>query len=143
MGLVWKQKIGTATADGGDACIGNGAFDGARLFLPSNNTTLGTTTFQGAIRSIDPATGNTVWARGLSANVPGAISLNGGDVLVAATHDFIPSGLAQHAYLLNASTGAVITTLDNSNAKEFSQPVFVDTHLLLPTSNHIYAYKLP
>jgi outer membrane protein assembly factor BamB len=143
MSLVWKRKVGTATADGGDACIGNGAFDGDRLFLPSNNTTLGTTAFQGAVRSLDPATGNTVWERGLSANVPGAISLNGGDVLVAATHDFIPSGLPQHAYLLNASTGDVIRTLDNNNAKEFSQPTFVDDYLLLPTSNHVYAYKLP
>ena len=143
MSLVWKRKIGTATADGGNSCIGNGAFDGERLFLPSNDTTLGTTSFQGAVRSLDPATGSPVWERGLSANVPGAISLNGGDVIVAATHDFIPTGLAQHAYLLNASTGAVIRTIDNNNAKEFSQPVFVDDYLLLPTSNHMYAYKLP
>ena len=107
------------------------------------DTTLGTTSFQGAVRSLDPATGSPVWERGLSANVPGAMSLNGGDVIVAATHDFIPTGLAQHAYLLNASTGAVIRTIDNNNAKEFSQPVFVDDYLLLPTSNHMYAYKLP
>ncbi len=143
MTLVWKRQIGTATSDGGDACIGNGAFDGRRLFVPSNNTTLGTTAYQGAIRQLDPASGAVVWARGLSANVPGAIALNGAGVLVAATHDYIPSGLPQHAYLLDASTGAVIGTIDNNNAKEFSQPAFSDGSLLLGTLNRLYAYRLP
>jgi outer membrane protein assembly factor BamB len=111
--------------------------------VPSNNTTLGTTAYQGAVRQLNPATGGTVWARGLSANVPGAIALNGAGVLVAATHDYIPGGLPQHAYLLNASTGAVIRTVDNNNAKEFSQPVFSDGYLLLGTLNHLYAYRVP
>ena len=143
MTLVWKRRIGTATEDGGDACIGNGAFDGRRLFVPSNDTTLGTTAYQGAVRQLNPATGATVWARGLSANVPGAIALNGAGVLVAATHDYIPGGLPQHAYLLNASTGAVIGTVDNANAKQFSQPVFSDGYLLLGTLNRLYAYRVP
>jgi polyvinyl alcohol dehydrogenase (cytochrome) len=140
MSLLWKRKVGTATADGGDACLGGGIFDGSRLFVSGNNTTISGTAYQGSIRQLDPATGNVVWARGLSANVPGPPALDRAGVLVAATHDYIPSGLAQHAYLINAATGSVITTLDNNNAKEFSQPVFADQYLLLTTLNNMYAY---
>lgn len=141
MTLAWKRTVGTATSDGGDSCIGNAVFDGAHLFVPSNNTTISGTAYQGSVRQLDPATGNTVWVRGLSANVPGALALNGGGVLVAATHDYIPSGLTQQAYLLDAATGNVITTITNSNAKEFSQPVFADQYLVLATLNHMYAYQ--
>ena len=140
MSLLWKRKVGTATADGGDSCIGGGIFDGSRLFVSGNNTTINGTAYQGSIRQLDPATGNIVWERGLSANVPGPPALDRAGVLVAATHDYIPSGLAQHAYLINAATGSVITTIENNNAKEFSQPVFADQYLLLSTISHMYAY---
>ena len=33
--------------------------------------------------------------------------------------------------------------VDNSNAKEFSQPAFSDGYLLLGTLNHLYAYRVP
>jgi outer membrane protein assembly factor BamB len=137
MSLLWKLKVGTAT-DGAMRARG-GIFDGPRLFVSGNDDDQ-----RDGLPGFDQQSiprRAVVWARGLSANVPGPPALNRGGVLVEATHDYIPSGLPQHAYLINAATGSVITTLDNGNAKEFSQPVFADQYLLLTTLNRMYAYR--
>jgi outer membrane protein assembly factor BamB len=138
--VVWKRKIGTATDDGGDGCLAAAIYDGNRLFLAGNNTTINGVAYQGSIRRVNPATGVTTWARGLSANVLGTPSENGAGVIAAATHDFIPSGLTNQTYLLDADTGAVLATI--ANGKEFAQPVFADQYLFLTSgySNTLYAY---
>jgi outer membrane protein assembly factor BamB len=136
----WKRHVGTATDDGGDACLAAAIYDGSRLFLAGNATTIGGVSYQGSIRRVDPATGNTIWARGLSANVLGTPAENGAGVIAAATHDFIPSGLLNQTYLLDAATGAVLKTI--ANGKEFAQPIFADKYLLLTSAytNTLYAY---
>jgi len=136
---LWKRHVGTATDDGGEACLAAAIYDGSRLFLPSNQTTIGGTTFQGSIRRVNPATGSTVWARGLSANVLGTPAENGAGVIAAATHDFTAGSVSQ-TYLLDADTGAVLATI--KNGKEFAQPIFADQYLLLTSaySNTLYAY---
>jgi outer membrane protein assembly factor BamB len=137
---VWKRHIGTATDDGGDGCLAAAIYDGTRLYLAGNYTTINGVSYQGSIRRVDPANGTTIWARGLSANVLGTPSENGAGVIAAATHDFIPSGLVNQTYLLDADTGTVLGTI--ANGKEFAQPVFADTYLLLTSaySNTLYAY---
>ena len=90
MSLLWKRKVGTATDDGGDACLGGGIFDGSRLFVSANNTTINGTAYQGSIRQLDPADRQRDLATRSSANVPGPPALDRAGVLVAATHDYIP-----------------------------------------------------
>jgi outer membrane protein assembly factor BamB len=126
---VWKAKVGTAANDGGDSCLAAAIYDGSRLFLAGNTTTISGAGYQGSVRRVNPATGTTLWATGLSANVLGTPALNGASVIAAATHDFIPAGLLNQTYLLDADTGARLGTI--SNGKEFAQPVFSDQYLLL------------
>ena len=137
---VWSSTVGVATSDGGSSCLAGGIWDGSRLYLAGNDTTIGGTAFQGAIRQVDPATGAPVWERGLSANVLGAPSENGAGVIAAATFDYIPSGLTNQTYLLDSDTGAVLATINNANATEFGQPVFADQYLFLTTTDSIFAY---
>ena len=131
---VWKRQIGTATDDGGEACLAAGIFDGSRLFLASNATTIGGVAYKGSVRRVDPATGATVWERGVSANVLGTPAENGAGVLAVPTHG------GTQTYLLDADTGAVLATI--SNGTEFPQPVFADQYLLLTSTyaNRLDAY---
>jgi hypothetical protein len=110
------------------------------LFLPGNATSIGGVSYQGSVRRVDPATGTTIWARGLSANVLGTPSENGAGVLAVPEHDFVPSGLVNETVLLDAATGAVLARLPVG--KEFSQPVFADQFLFVTNAynNTIYAY---
>lgn len=137
---LWKGRIGTATDDGGDSCLAAAVFDGTRLFLAGNGTTIGGISYQGSVRRVDPATGKTIWARGLSANVLGTPAENGAGVIAAATHDFIPAGLVNQTYLLDADTGVALATI--GNGKQFAQPIFADGYLLLTSaySNTLFAY---
>jgi outer membrane protein assembly factor BamB len=139
-GPLWKRQVGSPTDDGGDGCLAGAIYDGTRLFLPSNQTTISGAAYQGSIRRVDPSTGAVVWARGLSANVLGTPSENGAGVLAAATHDFKPTGLTNQTYLLDADTGNVLATLPTD--KEFAQPIFADQYLLLTSAykNILYAY---
>jgi hypothetical protein len=131
---LWKRQIGTATDDGGNACLAAAISDGSRLFLASNATTIGGVAYKGSVRRVDPATGNTVWARGLSANVLGTPAENGTGVLAVATHG------GTGTYLLDSDTGAVLATI--TNGTEFPQPIFADQYLLLTSTyaNTLYAY---
>jgi outer membrane protein assembly factor BamB len=138
---VWKRQIGTATDDGGDACLAAGVYDGRRLFVGSNATVIGGTAYQGSVRQVDPAPGASIWEHGLPANVPGSPALNGAGVIAAAGHDFTPSGLTNVTTLLDADTGSVLATINTG--KEFAQPIFADQYLLLTSaySNTMSAYR--
>ncbi len=138
---VWKRQIGTASDDGGNACLAAGISDGHRLFLASNATVIGGTSYQGSLRRVDPATGASIWQRGLPANVPGSPALNGAGVIAAAGHDLTPSGLTNVMTLVDADTGSVLATINTG--PEFAQPIFADQYLLLTSaySNTIYAYR--
>lgn len=140
---LWKRKIGTAGDDGGNGCLASAIFDGSRLFLAGNDTTIGGIAYQGSIRRVNPATGTSIWERGLSANVLGTPAENGAGVIAAATHDFIPAGLTNQTYLIDAATGAVLKTI--ANGKQFAQPVFADQYLLLTAAytNTLSAYSAP
>ena len=137
---LWSYQVGAASSDGGSSCLSSGIWDGSRLYMAGNETTIGGVDYQGSIRQLDPATGTPIWERGLSANVLGAPSENGAGVIAASTFDYIPSGLTNQTYLLDSDTGSIIATINNSNAKEFAQPIFADQYLLLSTTNSIFAY---
>ena len=123
---------------GWQGLIAAAIFDGSRLFLAGNATTIGGVAYQGSVRRVDPATGNVVWARGLPANVYGTPAANGARVLA------VPTSQGAGTYLLDADTGAVLATINNGSRADqlFPQPVFADRYLLLTSTfaNRLDAY---
>ena len=132
-GPVWQRKVGTARSiNGRDSCLAAAIWDGARLIVPSNQTKIGATTYNGSLRGLVPATGAVVWERGLPSNVLGTPSENASGVIAAATYDLTGGTVA--TYLLNAATGSILATIPTGTS-EFAQPVFAGQNLLLATLN--------
>jgi outer membrane protein assembly factor BamB len=142
-GPVWKFRVSNGTASGQLACLASAIWNGTNLFVAGTHTAIGGTAYNGSVRKLGSATGKPVWQRPLSGAVIGSPSLNGAGVLAVATYDSSP-GVRNAAYLLSASTGSVLKTLDTSGARQFAQPVFADRYVLLATvANGLLAYTLP
>ena len=141
-GPVWRFRVAAGTKKGKLACLASAIWNGSNLFVAGTTTTIAGTAHRGSVRKLDPATGQPVWQRPLSGGVLGSPSLNGAGVLAVATFDS-SLDVTNAAYLLRASTGAVLRRLDTGGALEFAQPVFVNRYVLLATTNGLLAYKLP
>jgi polyvinyl alcohol dehydrogenase (cytochrome) len=129
---IWADPIGAPAGSSG-SCIASAVWDGAgRLFVAGDGTTIDGTAYGGSIREIDPSTGAYVWQTGLPCAVMGTPSLDGAGVIAAATYN-CPSGSAPGAYLLDASTGAVLATLPVGGSRIFGQPVFAQSNLYVAT----------
>jgi hypothetical protein len=63
----------------------------------------------------------------------GTPTLDGSGVIAAASYDGA-TGSTNAAFLLNANTGQLLTTI-TTNSKDFGQPVFADNMLLIPTNS--------
>jgi polyvinyl alcohol dehydrogenase (cytochrome) len=132
-GPVWSNNVGTPDSSSGQ-CDAAAVWDGARLYVASNQTVIGGVTYAGSIRELDPATGSVIWARGLPGAVIGSPTLDGGGVLAVPT--FSSSG----TFLVDAATGAVLRNF--TTGPEFGQPVFADNMLFVPSQNSgLSAYK--
>ncbi|HEY2553571.1 MAG TPA: PQQ-binding-like beta-propeller repeat protein [Streptosporangiaceae bacterium] len=131
-GPVWQFLAGSEVSVS-NRCNGAAAWDGSRLYIAANQTVIGGTTFNGSVRSLNPATGKPIWATGLPDPVVGSLTVDGGGVLAVPT--FGDSGL----FLVAASTGQIL--LNIPTGPEFGQPVFAGNMLLAPTRNHgLWAY---
>jgi outer membrane protein assembly factor BamB len=138
-GPVWQFQNGAPDNIGPGLCIAAAIWDGSRLFVAGNGTTIGGTAYNGSVRELDPATGTPIWETGLPGSILGSPSLNGSGVIAAAAF-----GGTSDAWLINASTGAIIRKLSTHGSVEFAQPVFADGMVLLATSNKgLFAYRLP
>jgi len=140
-GPVWQYQVDNPVTPSIPAAV----WDGSRLFVAGNTTTIGGVTYTGSIRELNPSTGAVVWETGLQGAVLGSPSLNGADVLAVATYDSINGvpikGAVNATYLINASTGGILASYSTNNDLEFSQPVFADRYLLLGTVNRgLFAY---
>jgi outer membrane protein assembly factor BamB len=132
-GPVWRFQAGTPTTVS-DRCDAASVWDGSNLYVAANQTVIGGVTYNGSVRSLDPATGRPRWQRGLPGAVVGSPTLDGAGVLAVPT--FSDSGL----FLVNATTGSVLKNIPTG--PEFGQPVFADTMLLVPTKkNGLWAYR--
>jgi len=142
-GPVWSRLVGStynATTD--SQCDGAAIWDGSRLFVPSNDTTIAGTNYHGSIRQLNPATGAVIWQTGLAGIVIGSPTLNGSAVIGVPTFD--TEGGAKNAYLINAASGAILTNVNTLGAKQFAQPVFADNLLLVATwGKGLFAYAAP
>jgi outer membrane protein assembly factor BamB len=139
-GPVWQLQEGAPDNIGPGLCLPAAIWDGSRLFLAGNGTTINGTSYEGSVRELDPATGAPIWETGLPGSILGTPSLNGAGVIAAAAFD--TSGGKNAAWLIDAATGAILKQVTTKNSVEFAQPVFADNYLLLATSNHgLFAYR--
>src|SRR5512132_3258294 len=142
-GNAWNDPVGEAGGGvtGGGQCIAAAIWDGSRLFVASNGTTIGDVSFGGSIRELDPATGAVIWNTGLPDAVYGSPTLNGAGDIALATFDEGPGQTA--AYLVDASNGNILKTISTSNVSTFAQPVFADEFLFVATfGGKLTAYKI-
>lgn len=132
-GPVWQTPIGKGQGGAGaKACLDAAIWDGSRLFIGGNATTIGGIAYNGSMRELDPATGAVIWQTGLAANILGSPSIDGAGVIAASTFD-TSSGASNATYLIDAGTGAILKTLPHSAA--FPQPVFAGSELLVATQH--------
>src|SRR5690349_13223863 len=165
---VWAVHVGLGQPAGELACLSGAIWDGARLFVVGNDTTIGgswvkTTTTSpsgyswpvytptggtsavGAIRQLDPATGiptggHPYWEHAFRSRVLGACSMNGNkDLIACQTTDWTDTWNA--LVLLNPSTGQQVTELhDSAEFPGFSTPIWDDGKLLVADTDALRAY---
>jgi outer membrane protein assembly factor BamB len=139
-GPVWMLQEGAPDNVGPGLCIAAAAWDGSRLFLAGDGTTIGGTAYEGSVRQVDPATGTPIWETGLPGTILGSPTLSGGGVIAAAAFD--TNGGTNALWLLDASTGQILKQVSTKNSQEWGQPVFADNYLLVPTWSHgLMAYR--
>ncbi|HEY2441794.1 MAG TPA: PQQ-binding-like beta-propeller repeat protein [Streptosporangiaceae bacterium] len=138
---LWTDTIG-APAAAVSSCIASAVWDGptGQLYIGGDGTTIGATSYGGSIRQVSPATGSYLWQTGLPCAVMGTPTLDGSGVLAAGTYT-CPKGSTPGAYLINASTGAILNTLPVGSSRVFGQPVFAQGDLFVATdTNGLYAF---
>lgn len=137
-GPVWSRTLGapgdemTLKTKGLLLAAAIWDFTNKRLFVGSNETTIGGVVVPGSMRQLDPATGAVIWATPLQGFIMGSPTLSSGGVIAAGTYNNA-TGAMNFVYLLQASDGSVVKTIP-TDASVFAQPVFADTHLFVATS---------
>ena len=130
---LWTDVIGTP-AHSDDSCLASAIWNGpaGALYIGGDPTTISGISYGGSIRQVNPATGAYTWQAGLPCAVMGTPSLDSAGVLAAGTY-LCPTGNAPGAYLINATTGAILKTLPVGSSRVFSQPVFAQGTLFVAT----------
>jgi PQQ-like domain len=134
MKLAWWKRI--ATASGTGECLAAPAYNGTDLFFGGGLTTIGSIQYAGSVQERLASTGKLVWSTGLSGNVLGSPTLDGGGVLTAGTYLGSDAGV----FLINAATGDVITELDTGMA--FGQAVFARNWLFTASGDGVAAWAV-
>jgi outer membrane protein assembly factor BamB len=139
---AWTDTIGASSS--GIGCIASAIWNApaATLYLAGNTTTtIGGTRYGGSIRQVNPATGGYLWQTGLPCGVIGTPTLDSAGVLAVGTYNCTAPN-TPGGYLINASTGAILTALPVGSARIFSQPVFAQRNLVVATeTNGLYDFE--
>ena len=124
MKVVWTRRIGASSIGTVRAqCQSAAAYDGHYLYMAWPAATVGGKVYRGSVERLDPATGAIGWQTGLPEGVLSSPAINASGVIGLGTYD---NGTAPNAtYLISASTGAVLPTL-NQGAVDFPQSAFAD-----------------
>jgi outer membrane protein assembly factor BamB len=130
---LWTDAIAAPSGPTG-LCLASSVWDGHsnQLFIAGNATTIGGVSFGGSVREVDPVTGAFSWQTGLPCAEVGTPSLDSAGVLAVATWSCTQPN-TPGAYLLDAATGAILTTLPTGRSRIFSQPVFAQGTLFVAT----------
>ena len=83
---------------------------------------------------MNPSTGAFLWRTGLPCAVMGTPTLDSAGVLAAGTYRCVKPA-TPGAYLINAATGAILSTLPVATSKVFAQPVFAQGTLFVATES--------
>src|SRR6266536_3204299 len=145
-GSVWTSVA--ASSSGSDLWVSTGnecdptinTCPAGALYLGGDGTTIGGTGFGGSIRRVDPVTGGFIWQTGLPCAVMGTPTVDGAGVLAVGTYSCV-SPATPGAYLISASTGAILKTLPVASGRVFGQPVFSQGALFVATETHgLYSF---
>jgi outer membrane protein assembly factor BamB len=141
-GPVWSDNIGNPDTQGPGQCDAAAVFDGRRVYLASNGTTIDGTAYDGSVREVNPANGAIIWQTGLSGPIIGSPTMDGAGVIAAGS--FGSTTNQNGVFLINACTGKLLNTIDYAQASIFAQPVFADNYLLVAsTAKGLKAYTAP
>ncbi|MGH2347582.1 MAG: PQQ-binding-like beta-propeller repeat protein, partial [Chloroflexota bacterium] len=135
-GPVWQRQIavGGACPTCGQGTVSSLAFMGGILYAASGNTTINSIGYQGAVRALDPGTGNILWAHG----APGAVI-----PALAGANGFILDGAGNTLEVLNATTGVRLYSYTTS-APFYAAPSIANGRIFMAgTDGIIYALGLP
>src|SRR5262249_46329134 len=108
---LWTDTV--AAADGTiGSCYASAVWGGpvGTLYIGAGATTTGRTSYGGSIRQVNPATGGYIWQTGLPCTAAGTPTLDNAGVLAVGTFRCVAPN-PPTAYLINAATGAILTTL--------------------------------
>jgi len=136
-GPVWRRPVG------GSMCFSAAVYDGSRLFVGGDTTTIAGASSRGSVREFGPSHGRPIWETGLNGHIVGTPTLNGSNVLAAPIYD-ASSTATKGVVLLDATDGSILTTLPTAGKSVWAQPVFADGHLLVGTiGDGLYGFALP
>ncbi|MGD0683753.1 MAG: PQQ-binding-like beta-propeller repeat protein [Streptosporangiaceae bacterium] len=138
---LWIRAIG-APAGSLSSCLASAVWDGqtGALYVGGDGTTIGPTRYGGSVRRVNPANGAYIWQTGLPCAIMGTPTLDSAGVLAAGTYS-CAGATTPGAYLINASTGAILKTLPVGSGRVFGQPVFAQGTLFVATEgNGLYDF---
>jgi outer membrane protein assembly factor BamB len=139
MKVAWQRRVATSPGNtGAIGCLASSAYDGKFLYVAASATVIGSTAFPGSVRRLDPATGAVLWQTGLPNPVLGTPSLDGAGVLAVGTYG-IGGATPNAVYLLNASTGKILSTVITGST-DFAQNVFAGGWLFTANGTGVYAW---
>ena len=132
---LWTTRLGVPGGARG-ACLSSAVWNGpaGTLYLSGNGTTIGGTSVGGSIGRVNPSTGAFIWQTGLPCAVMGTPTLDSAGVLAVGTYRCVKTA-TPGAYLVNAATGGILTTLPVGANKVFAQPVFAQGTLFVATES--------
>lgn len=135
-GPVWTKQlaVGGQCPQCGNGSLSSGAFANGALYLAGGTTTINGTSYNGAVRELDPATGNFQWEHG----APGVII-----AAIAFVNGLIIDGAGGTLEVLNASTGTPLYS-KNIGGSIYAAPSI--SHGMIFTGNtngSVFAFGLP
>jgi outer membrane protein assembly factor BamB len=135
-GPLWRRWIAISgeCPQCGSGTISSGAFANGVLYYAGGLTEINGAGYAGAVRAIDPATGNVLWEHGTSQPVIAAIAYDDGLVIDA-------QGSVIEA--LDAATGHSLFTYQTGGPIYSAPSIYHGTIYAGSTDNRLYALRLP
>jgi len=134
-GPEWQYRVTDAATH---RCLAAAIWDGSHLVVAGAATTISGMAVGGSVQQLDAATGGVVWQVPLPSAVLGSPTEDGAGVIGVGTYDM--AGDTSAAYLLDASTGRILTTLSTNGNRVFGQVVFADGYALVAATTSLNAW---
>jgi outer membrane protein assembly factor BamB len=131
-GPIWQQQI---VVDGsGYGTVSSGVFANGLYYQAGGNTSINGHGYKGAVRALDPATGNSIWEHGASDVVTPALAYSNGLVIDGAGSLF---------EVLDAKSGTRLYSYETSN-KMYAAPSVSNGQIFTGnTDGYVHAFSLP